>query len=178
MIVYTSGTTGHPKGAVLTHKNLYMNSMNSIAFVGLKPRNKQLVVAPLFHVAAMSTLVTKTLQDGTTVIHREFDPVKILETIQSDRINSLFLVSAMWNFLFQVPTLDQYDLSSLTSCSTGGAVTPLELKKRIMQVFPNANLYEAFGQTEMSPCTTMLGHEDILRKTESVGRPALNVDCG
>jgi len=66
----------------------------------------------------------------------------------------------------------------LTSCSTGGAVTPLELKKRIMQVFPNANLYEAFGQTEMSPCTTMLGHEDILRKTESVGRPALNVDCG
>ncbi|MFO7262971.1 MAG: acyl-CoA synthetase [Bacillaceae bacterium G1] len=176
MIVYTSGTTGHPKGAVLTHKNLYMNSMNAIAFSGWKPYNKQLVVPPLFHVAAMSTLITTTLQDGTSVIHREFDPVKILETIQSERINSLFLVPAMWNFLFQVPTLHQYDLSSLTSCSTGGAVTPLELKKRIMQTFPNAQLYEAFGQTEMSPCTTMLGHEHILRKTDSVGLPAPNVE--
>ena len=176
MIVYTSGTTGRPKGAVLTHKNLYMNSMNMIAFSGLRPQNKQLVVPPLFHVAAMSTLVTTTLLGGTTVIHREFEPVKILETIQAERITQLFLVPAMWNFLFQVPNIEQYDLSSLTSCSTGGAICPLELKKRIMHYFPNANLYEAFGQTEMSPCATVLGHEDILRKTTSVGKPALNVE--
>jgi acyl-CoA synthetase (AMP-forming)/AMP-acid ligase II len=176
MIVYTSGTTGRPKGAVLTHKNLYMNSMNMIWESRMNPDYKQLIVAPMFHVAAMSTLVTTCLLRGTSVIHQEFNPVAVLDTIQAERINYLFMVPAMWNFLFQVPNIDQYDLSSMTICATGASICPLELKKKIMKYFPNAGIYDVFGQTEMSPCTTALHPEDSLRKTTSVGKPIINVE--
>src|SRR5690606_34714257 len=109
--------TGLPKGAVLTHKNLYMNSMNMIWESMIKPGFKQLIVTPMFHVAAMSTLVTTCLVRGTSVIHQEFNPVAILETIQTEKINYLFLVPAMWNFLFQVPHIEQYDRSSMLICA-------------------------------------------------------------
>lgn len=176
MIVYTSGTTGKPKGAVLTHKNLCINRMMLIWETGTAPYSKQLVVPPMFHVAAMATLIRNCLINGTSVIHREFNPEHILETIEKEKINLLFLVPSMWNFLLQVPNLKDYDLSSVIECSTGGAICPLELKKKIMSVFANASYHEAFGQTEMSPTATSLNHEDSLRKTSSVGKPVLNVE--
>jgi fatty-acyl-CoA synthase len=175
MIVYTSGTTGRPKGAVLTHKNLYINSMNSVIEFGHDHNFKQLIVPPMFHVAAMSTLVTNCFIVGTTVIHREFVPENILKTIEKERISTLFLVPAMWNFLLQVPDVDRYDLSSVTKCATGAAICPLELKKTIMKYFPNAGIYDVFGQTEMSPSATSLKPADSLRKTTSVGKPVVNV---
>ncbi|AZV42782.1 acyl-CoA synthetase [Peribacillus asahii] len=177
VIIYTSGTTGRPKGAVLTHKNLYINGMNKLYHNSSPKGTTHLVIPPLFHIAALSLLVQNCLTEGTIVLHREFEPVNILETIQSEKINSMFLVPAMWNFLFQVPNLLDYDLSSMKNCSLGGAICPVEIKKRIMTVFKNANVYEAFGQTEMSPSTTYLYGEDSLRKnkTASVGKPSINV---
>lgn len=176
MIVYTSGTTGRPKGAVLTHKNLCQNGMNMLWEAGIGLNFKQLVVAPLFHIAAMSTLINNCYVEGTSVIHREFDPLAVLETISKQQINAIFLVPAMWNFLFQVPHISSFDLSSVKIGITGGAITPVEIKKRIMHYFSNAGLFDAFGQTEMSPVTTCLHPEDTLRKPESVGRPVINVE--
>lgn len=176
MIVYTSGTTGKPKGAVLTHKNLCQNGMNMLWEAGIGLNFKQLIVAPLFHIAAMSTLINNCYVEGTSIIHREFHPVAVLETISKEKINAIFLVPAMWNFLFQVPHLTSFDLRSVQIGITGGAITPVEIKKRIMEHFPNAGLYDAFGQTEMSPVTTCLHPEDTLRKPESVGRPVINVE--
>ncbi len=176
MIVYTSGTTGRPKGAVLSHKNLCQNGMNMLWEAKIGLNNKQLVVAPLFHIAAMSTLINTCLVEGTSVIHRDFDPVAVLQTISQEQINAIFLVPAMWNFLFQVPNLTDYDLSSVKISITGGAIAPVEIKKRIINNFPNAGLFDAFGQTEMSPVTTCLHPEDTLRKPNSVGRPVINVE--
>ena len=176
MILYTSGTTGKPKGAVLTHKNLCQNGMNMLWEAGIGLNFKQLIVAPLFHIAAMSTLINNCYVEGTSIIHREFHPVAVLETISKEKINAIFLVPAMWNFLFQVPHLTSFDLRSVQIGITGGAITPVEIKKRIMEHFPNAGLYDAFGQTEMSPVTTCLHPEDTLRKPESVGRPVINVE--
>src|SRR5690606_27146829 len=99
-----------------------------------------------------------------------------LKTIDKEKINAMFLVPAMWNFLLQVPNIDDYDLSSMKECNAGGAITPLELKKRIMKTFKNANYSEAFGQTETSPVTTSLNGEDAFRKTTSVGKPILGVE--
>lgn len=176
-IIYTSGTTGKPKGAVLTHKNIYINGMNKSYHGQSKRGAKHLLIPPLFHVAALSLLVTNCLLEGTMVIHREFNPEKVWQTIENEKINSMFLVPAMWNMLFQVRNYEKYALDSMTSCSTGGAICPLELKKKIMSTFKNAGLHEAFGQTEMSPSTTYLSGEESIKegKAASVGRPSLNV---
>ncbi len=176
MLVYTSGTTGRPKGAVLTHKNITANGMNMIWEFDYDFRHVQLVAAPLFHSAAMSMLIYAGITMSTTILHREFNPVKVLQTIQAERVQILPMVPAMWNFLFQVPSLGEYDVSSLTHCITGGAITPVELKKRMMSTFPNAGIYDAFGQSEMSPATACLHPEDTLRKTTTVGRPVVNVE--
>ncbi|WP_209122694.1 long-chain fatty acid--CoA ligase [Alkalihalobacillus sp. BA299] len=176
MIVYTSGTTGRPKGAVLTHKNLFQNGMNMIWEFELDTSFRFLLVPPLFHVGSMSFLIHTCLVKGTSVIHRTFQPELILQTVEKEKINSLFLVPAMWNFLLQVPGIEKYDLSSLQKCMTAAAICPLELKKAMMHHFPHASIYDVFGQTEMSPCTTCLHPEDSLRKTTSVGKPVINVE--
>ncbi|MGG0177207.1 class I adenylate-forming enzyme family protein [Gottfriedia acidiceleris] len=174
VIVYTSGTTGRPKGAVLTHKNIYMQSLNRMASLKKNQYIKVLIVPPLFHIAALTLLVTICLQEGTGVVHREFQPENILRTIQNEKIEYLFLVPAMWNFLLHSPNLMEFDISTMKKCATGGAICPLELKKKILKVFYNAELYESFGQTE-SLQVTYLDPKDSLRKTSSVGKASVNV---
>ncbi len=175
VIVYTSGTTGRPKGAVLTHKNFYMNGMNKIYENKQNKWKKSLVVTPLFHQAALSGLMQICLTNNTMHIHREFNPSKILQTIETQGINSMFMAPSMWSMLLQVPNSSSYDLSSMEYCILGSAITPAAMKKEIISFFCNARIFEAFGQTEMSPSTTYLLPEDSLRKTESVGRPSVNV---
>ncbi|WP_209122688.1 long-chain fatty acid--CoA ligase [Alkalihalobacillus sp. BA299] len=176
MIVYTSGTTGRPKGAVLTNKNLVMNAQNLVWEFELDFGFKQIIVTPLFHVAAISCLLIGCSVNGTTVIQREFDAVNVLNTIETDKINSIFLVPAMWNTILQIPNLAEYNLSSMQKCMTGAAICPAEIKKKIMHYFSNAGIYDIFGQTEMSPSTTCLHPKDSIRKTTSVGKPIINVE--
>lgn len=176
-IVYTSGTTGKPKGAVLTHKNLYMNGMHKLYHAGAKFGTKHLTIPPLFHIAGLANITQLILMQGTMYIHREFNPKVILETIEKEKINSMFLVPSMWNIVLQEPNLHEYDLSSMRICATAGAICPLELKYKIIETFKNGSIHETFGQTEMSPSTTFLSGDDALdkSKTASVGIPSLNV---
>ncbi|MCM3178007.1 long-chain fatty acid--CoA ligase [Cytobacillus horneckiae] len=176
MICYTSGTTGFPKGAVLSHKNLLLSALNSIVDSKIANGNKQLTITPLFHIAGIGNIIISCTVGGTTYIQREFNPVHVLETIHKEQIVGLFLVPAMWNMIMQVPTIEKYDLTSVERCSTGAAICPLVTKKQMMKHFPNAGIFDAFGQTEMSPTTTCLLPEDSLRKTNSVGKPVLNVE--
>lgn len=176
MICYTSGTTGYPKGAVLSHKNLLMSALNSAVGSKTNSGSIQLSVTPLFHIAGIGYILISCTVNGTCVIHREFNPIEVLETIQKEKINGLLLVPAMWNMVLQVANIEEYDLSSMVRCSTGAAICPVEIKEKIMHYFTNAGLYDSFGQTEMSPTTTTLLPEDSLRKTNSVGKPVLNVE--
>jgi len=173
-IIFTSGTTGQPKGAMLTHQNLCINGMNRASFAHMDDSHKQLIVAPLFHIAALSTLVSPV--NGTSIIHSQFQPVDVLEAIEKERINAIFLAPTMWHMLVSVPNINDYDLTSLKSCYAGSAQSPIPLKEKILKSFPNGKLYDPFGQSEMSPVTTCLLPEDSLRKNNSVGKPIANVE--
>ena len=132
MIMYTSGTTGKPKGAVMTHKNLVMNAQNLVRELQLQPYTRQIITAPLFHIAAMGSLLYCFLSKATVFIHRDFHPIAILECIEKEKINCIFLVPAMWNFVTSVPNIENYDLSSMEVCVAGAEICPVQLKEKVM----------------------------------------------
>jgi acyl-CoA synthetase (AMP-forming)/AMP-acid ligase II len=175
-IMYTSGTTGKPKGAVMSHKNILMDSFNLLMEFRLSDRDRYLCVPPLFHTAALALAVTNVVVGATIVLVDSFVPQEIPKILEQEKITATFLVPAMWIFLLQVPGIEEHNTESLRVCITGAAVMPTDVKKRIMVLFPNSGLYDVFGQTEMSPCTTILKPEHTLEKPGSVGLPILNVE--
>jgi acyl-CoA synthetase (AMP-forming)/AMP-acid ligase II len=175
-IMYTSGTTGKPKGAVMSHKNILMDSFNLLMEFRLSDRDRYLCVPPLFHTAGLALAVTNVVVGSTIVLVDNFVPQEIPKILEQEKITITFLVPAMWIFLLQVPGIEGHNTESLRVCVTGAAVMPTDVKKRIMAVFPNAGVYDVFGQTEMSPCTTILKPGHALDKPGSVGLPILNVE--
>jgi fatty-acyl-CoA synthase len=176
LIVYTSGTTGKPKGAVLTHKNVYVNAMNYSLEFGLTKDELQLITTPMFHIGGISALSMVILMGGTSVLLEKFDPEYVLQTYQSEKITYSFMVPSMWNMLLEHPRFSEYNLTSLRVLCTAAASTPLELKKRLMKHFPNAGVFDTYGQTETSPGTTTLKPTDSLNKSGSVGLSFTNVE--
>jgi fatty-acyl-CoA synthase len=97
LIVYTSGTTGKPKGAVLTHKNVYFNAMNYSLEFGLTKDEVQLITTPMFHIGGISALSMVILMGGRSVFHDKFEPERVLQTYESEKISYSFMVPSMWN---------------------------------------------------------------------------------
>jgi fatty-acyl-CoA synthase len=178
-IMYTSGTTGRPKGAVLTHSNLLMHAFSQIAHLGSDPADRiGAPGAPLFHIAGLAGGLPLLLLGGVNVITRSggFDPVETLDLIERERITSIFLVPAMWAAVVAVPGIASRDLSHLRRISWGAAPASTTLLRTLIDTFPHAEVVTAFGQTECSPVTCFLRGEDSLRKIGSVGTPMLNVE--
>jgi acyl-CoA synthetase (AMP-forming)/AMP-acid ligase II len=175
-IMYTAGTTGRPKGAVLTHKNIIQCAVNGIIERGSFLRERCLIVLPVFHVAAWGICLSTVYRGGAMVVQKSFDPETVLKTIAGEKVTQILLVPTMATALLQTAGLDKYPLDSLRTFVVGGAVTPVEVKKKILVAFPNVGLYDAFGQTEMSPTVTMLKPEDVLRKPGSIGKALVNVE--
>jgi fatty-acyl-CoA synthase len=176
IIVYTSGTTGKPKGAVLTHKNIFMNAVNMCLECGLTKDEVQIITTPLFHIGGISALTMLMLVGGTSILHKKFDPEHILETFDIEKVTYAFMVPSMWNILLEVPNFKEYNVNSLRIICTAAASTPLELKKKLMKNFPNVGVFDTFGHTELSASTATLKASDSLLKTGSVGLPYSNVE--
>src|SRR4051812_12600465 len=178
-IMYTSGTTGRPKGAVLTHHNLLMHVFSQVAHLGWTPEDRVAAPgAPLFHIAGLAGGLPPLLLGGTNVIMRSggFDPVATLDMIEREKISSIFLVPAMWAAVVAVPGIADRDLSHLHRISWGAAPASTTLLRTMIDTFPQAEVITAFGQTECSPATCFLRGEDSVRKIGSVGTPMLNVE--
>ncbi|MET3288723.1 UNVERIFIED_CONTAM: acyl-CoA synthetase (AMP-forming)/AMP-acid ligase II [Brevibacillus sp. OAP136] len=151
-ILYTSGTTGKPKGVVLDHHRVMQVSVKMMAEMGLNPSDRLLHLAPLFHAAQLNLcLLTGIFLGCVNVIHRDFDPRAALAAIHEHRISFFFGVPAMYNFMLQVPDRSQYDLSTVTRCSYGAAPMAPALVRQSMELFGTDQFYNLCGLTEGGP---------------------------
>ena len=178
-IMYTSGTTGRPKGAVLTHFNLLMNTMNMIAGMGFRDDDRRwLSGLPLFHIGGLNGILPYLLLGGTSVIlpSGQFDAEQVVDLLERERITACYFVPTQWQAICAVPGLATRDLSALRRISWGASVAPPSVLQAMAASFPGVPNYNAFGQTEMSSVTCVLRGEDAVAKMGSVGTPIVNVE--
>lgn len=155
-IFYTGGTTGRPKGVMLTHANLFANAMNGIAYLPYDDRTVQLHCGPLYHVAAGSRVFTTTVAGGTHVVIPRFEPRAVLEAIESHRVTTFSMVPTMMTMLLEEPDFNRFDLSSLDLLSYGAAPMPETLIRAWIERLPQVRFAQAYGMTELSPACTYL----------------------
>jgi fatty-acyl-CoA synthase len=173
LIMYTSGTTGRPKGAMLTHLNLLMQAITGIRTSRLFDQaNVGLINVPLFHIAGIGGMVPALLLGTTSVLMptAPFDAQTTLDVIEAEGVTSLFLVPAQWQVLCAHPDVTRRT-RSLRTISWGAAPATVPLLETMAKTFPAAEVISVFGQTEMSPVTTALPSADAVRKIGSVGKP-------
>jgi len=183
-IFYTSGTTGVPKGVMLSHANLWMNSLHSIVALNLGTAEVHLHAAPMFHLADFPSVLNTTLTGGTHAIIEKFDPQVLMEVIERHRVTATMLVPTMINFLINHPEVKRHDLSSLKWVLYGASPMPVELLKRAMETLPGCAFWQGYGQSESGPLLTVLpsadhiieGPEQLLRRLKSCGRPIIGVE--
>jgi long-chain acyl-CoA synthetase len=174
-IVYTSGTTGRPKGAELSHFQLYMNAETPGRLFGIRNDDVVIVALPLFHVFGLSSELNVCVRFGATMsLVPRFDVTKVLEVIQRDRVTIFEGVPTMYIALLNHPQLDDYDLSSLRVGVSGGAAIPAEVIDEFEAKFGFVIL-EGYGMSETASTTTFnVSAEE--RKIYSVGKPIWGVE--
>ncbi|MEU2737867.1 o-succinylbenzoate--CoA ligase [Streptomyces sp. NPDC007095] len=170
IIMYTSGTTGRPKGAMLTHGNLTWNAVNVLVDHDLTADERALVSAPLFHTAGLNMLTLPVLlKGGTCVLVESFDPAATLDLIERHRITFMFGVPAMFDQVARHPRWADADLSSLRILTCGGSPVPTTLIAAYQE--RGLTFLQGYGMTEASPGTLFLDAEQAVGKAGSAGVP-------
>jgi fatty-acyl-CoA synthase len=174
-ILYTSGTTGKPKGAMLSHGNFTWNVMNVLVDYDVTSRDIALMVSPLFHVASLGMGALPTLiKGGTLVLQTKFDPASVLEAIEHHRITSLSGVPTTFQLLAEHPRWESTDLSSLEKLTCGGSPVPA----RVAAAYEKRGLAfsSGYGMTETSPGATSLSPQHSSTKSTTSGLPHFFTD--
>ena len=174
VILYTSGTTGQPKGAELTHGNLIGNAEASRNLFSKGRDAIQLGALPLFHSFGQTCGMNATLGGGGTLtLIPRFDPEKALEIVARDGVNIFQGVPTMYGAMLHLPDRDRYDVSSLEMCASGGSAMPVELMRGFEEAF-GCIILEGYGLSESSPVASF-NHADRERKPGSIGTPIAGV---
>jgi fatty-acyl-CoA synthase len=175
MIQYTSGTSGRPKGVMLTHGNVVWNVYNLLVDIDLTSEEIALVTAPLFHTAALNQLLFPTiLKGGTALLEAKFDPARAIDLIETERVTVLFGVTSMYLALAATERFADADLSSLRLALSGGAPIPESLLHTWLD--RGLMIVQGYGLTEASPGATMLRVADGVRKLGSAGTSCFFTD--
>ena len=171
LIMYTSGTTGKPKGAMLTHTNMQAQAVTCLQALQTRSDDIGSCVAPMFHIAGLGAMAPLFYMGALSVIHPlgAFDPDDMLDTIEKEGTTSIFLVPAQWQAVCAAQQAKPRDLK-LRVISWGAAPASDTVLKAMNETFPEALNVAVFGQSEMSPITCVLEGRDALRKIGSIGK--------
>jgi fatty-acyl-CoA synthase len=173
-LMYTSGTTGRPKGVMLTHANLAWKNLAHLVEFGFTADDLGLACGPLYHVGALDLTTTTLVAAGApTIVHRSFDAAAVVDEIERSRVTAVWLAPAMVNAIMALPDVEARDLSSVRVIINGGEKMPVPLIERIRRTFPAAWLADAYGLTETVSGDTFLDRDSTVAKLGSVGRPCL-----
>jgi len=176
-LMYTSGTTGRPKGVMITHANLAWKSLAHMVELGITSDDLGLACGPLYHVGALDLTTTTLIAAGaTTIIHRAFDAGDVVDEIERSRVTTVWLAPAMVNAILGLPGIERRDLSSVRLLIDGGEKMPVPLIERLRKTFPSAWFADAYGLTETVSGDTFLDKANTLEKLGSVGRPCLYLE--
>jgi fatty-acyl-CoA synthase len=178
-IQYTSGTTGNPKGVLLTHHNLVNNADAIARGLDFTEEDRACLTFPLYHCAGYTCTSLANLITGSTLVisSRFFDAAATLQAIAEERVTLLYGVPSMFIAELEHPEFHRFDVASIRAMVIGGSPCPIELMRRMAECFRTDQIFDIYGQTEASPVITMSTKDDSLEvRTSTIGRAMENVE--
>ncbi|MFF5990041.1 acyl-CoA synthetase [Prauserella flavalba] len=176
-LLYTSGTTSRPKGAMMTHRALLHEYLSCVVNLDLTENDHPLHVMPLYHSAQMHVFLVPWLMVGATNTLLEVpDPAEILRRLAADRHRAFFAAPTLWVALANNPEFGDFDLSALRKAYYGASIMPGPVLERLRQAMPELGFYNCFGQSEIGPLATVLRPEEHAARPDSAGRAVLFVE--
>ncbi len=188
IIMFTAGTTGTPKGVMLSHNSFSSYILNNVDPVDLDAEEKNILSVPLHHIAGIQAVMAAIYGGRTLVLERQFEEEEWMRLVQDEHVNRAMMVPTMLKRLMDHPKFKQYNLSSLQVITYGAAPMPLVVIKQAIKDFPNTRFINAFGQTETASTITMLPPEDHMiregdpdaekkfKRLSSIGKPLPDVE--
>jgi len=175
-LFYTSGTTGGPKGVMLTHRNLWSHTLQMMQSSGIT-QGVWLHAAPMFHAADFWSVYVHAALGGANVYLPTFDPEEFLRRVQTDRVTDTVIVPTMMLMILNHPSFDRYDLSSVRRIFYGASPMPAPLIELAMRKLPHVQFIQAYGMTETSPLIVLLEHKDHRdKRLAAAGKPGMGVE--
>ncbi len=188
IVMFTAGTTGTPKGVMLSHNSFSSYILANVEPVDMEVAEKNILTVPLHHIAGVQAVMAAIYGGRTLVLQRQFDEEGWMKLVQDEQVNRAMMVPTMLKRLMDQPSFGSYDLSSLRVITYGAAPMPLEVIKKAIVEFPGTRFINAFGQTETASTITMLppdaheiregdpDYDQKMKRLGSIGKPLPDVE--